>query len=69
MPCCTQRCSLRTDEQAPNEAIACMEGSEFVRRALGDHIFAKFIENKRIEWDAYRSQVHDYEIQRYLPVL
>jgi len=52
-----------------NEAIACMEGSDLVRRALGDHIFAKFIENKRIEWDAYRSQVHDYEIQRYLPIL
>ena len=52
-----------------NEAIACMAGSEVVRRALGDHIFGKFIENKRIEWDAYRSQVHQYEIDRYLPVL
>ncbi len=52
-----------------NEAIACMESSELVRRALGDHIFAKFVENKRIEWDAYRSRVHQYEIDRYLPVL
>ena len=52
-----------------NEAIACMERSDLVRRALGEHIFAKFIENKRIEWDAYRSQVHQYEIDRYLPVL
>ncbi|MGB2982659.1 MAG: type I glutamate--ammonia ligase [Candidatus Bipolaricaulia bacterium] len=52
-----------------NEAIACMRGSELVRRALGDHIFDKFIENKQIEWDAYRSQVHQYEIDRYLPIL
>jgi len=52
-----------------NEAIACMETSELVRRALGDHIFAKFVENKRIEWDAYRSQVHQYELDRYLPIL
>jgi glutamine synthetase len=52
-----------------NEAMACMEGSDLVRRALGDHIYEKFIENKRIEWDAYRSQVHQYEIDRYLPVL
>jgi glutamine synthetase len=52
-----------------NEAIAAMESSELVRSALGDHIFAKFIENKRIEWDAYRSQVHHYEVERYLPVL
>jgi glutamine synthetase len=40
-----------------------------VRRALGDHIFAKFIENRKIEWDMYRSQVHAYEIDRYLPML
>ena len=52
-----------------NEAIACMRESELVRTALGDHIFEKFIENKEIEWDAYRSQVHDYEIKRYLPIL
>ncbi len=52
-----------------NEAIACMEPSTLVRRALGDHIFAKFIENKKIEWDLYRSQVHAYEIDRYLPML
>ncbi len=52
-----------------NEAIACMRGSDLVRRALGDHIFDKFIENKQIEWDAYRSQVHQYEIDRYLPIL
>ena len=52
-----------------NEAIACMEDSVVVRRALGDHIFEKFIQNKQIEWDAYRSQVHQYELDRYLAVL
>jgi len=52
-----------------NEAIAEMEKSELVRRALGDHIFEKFIENKRIEWDLYRARVHRYELDRYLSVL
>ncbi len=52
-----------------NEAIAAMEGSSLVRSALGDHIFEKFIANKKIEWDAYRSQVHQYELERYLAVL
>ena len=52
-----------------NEAITAMEGSKLVRNALGDHIFDKFIENKRIEWDSYRSHVHEYELKRYLPVL
>jgi glutamine synthetase len=64
--------AARSIESLPgslNEAIAAMEKSELVRAALGDHIFEKFIENKRIEWDAYRSQVHRYEVERYLPVL
>jgi glutamine synthetase len=52
-----------------SEAIACMETSDLVRAALGDHIFDKFIENKKIEWDAYRTRVHGYEIERYLPIL
>ncbi len=52
-----------------NMAIAHMEGSDLVRRALGDHIFGKFIENKRIEWDNYRAQVHRYELERYLTML
>lgn len=52
-----------------SEAIVAMERSELVRHALGDHIFEKFVENKRIEWDSYRSHVHEYELKRYLPVL
>jgi glutamine synthetase len=52
-----------------NEAISEMEGSELVKKALGNHIFGKFIENKKIEWDLYRAQVHRYELERYLPVL
>ena len=52
-----------------NEAIMAMESSDLVRRALGDHIFEKFIENKRIEWDRYRAQVHAYEIDRYMAML
>jgi glutamine synthetase len=40
-----------------------------VRKVLGDHIFNKFIENKKIEWDAYRTHVSQYELDRYLPRL
>ncbi len=52
-----------------NEAIKECEQSDLVRKTLGDHIFSKFIENKRIEWDNYRTQVNVYEIQRYLPMI
>lgn len=51
------------------EAIQLAEGSELVRKALGDHVFCSFIENKKIEWDNYRTQVTDYELSRYLPLL
>lgn len=52
-----------------NEAIKECEQSDLVRRTLGDHIFNKFIENKKIEWDNYRTQVNVYEIKRYLPMI
>jgi len=51
------------------EAIEITEKSELVRKALGDHVFTNFIENKKIEWDNYRKQVTTYELETYLPVL
>jgi glutamine synthetase len=51
------------------EAIHLAESSDLVRRALGDHLFTAFIRNKKIEWDQYRTQVTEYEIEKYLPVL
>jgi len=50
-------------------AIHYTEKSELVREALGDHIFKKFIANKKIEFDQYRTQVSNYELTKYLPVL
>ena len=51
------------------EAIQLMEKSKLVRKALGDHAFNAFLENKKHEWDKFRTQVTDYEIQEYLPIL
>ncbi|MFC1948758.1 glutamine synthetase family protein [Chloroflexota bacterium] len=51
------------------EAIKLTEDSEVVQKALGDHVFNAFIRNKKIEWDQYRTQVTEYEINKYLPVL
>lgn len=51
------------------EAVKYMESSKLVKETLGDHVFEKFIENKKIEWDRYRTYVTDYEINNYLPIL
>jgi len=51
------------------EAIQLAEKSEVVREALGDHVFEHFINNKKIEWDKYRTQITQFELDNYLPVL
>jgi glutamine synthetase len=51
------------------EAIGEVEKSELVRETLGDHIFDKFVENKKIEWDSYRTHVSQFEIEKYLPIM
>ncbi|GAH39905.1 unnamed protein product, partial [marine sediment metagenome] len=52
-----------------SEAISLTENSQLVRKALGDHVFDSFIKNKKIEWDQYRTQVTEYELKKYLPML
>lgn len=64
-----QRRGIGTLPASLAEAIALAENSQFLREALGDHVFDSFIQNKKIEWDLYRVQVTDYEIKRYLPIL
>ncbi|MBN1930452.1 MAG: glutamine synthetase [Desulfobacterales bacterium] len=51
------------------DAIPIMETSDLVREALGDHIFEKFLMNKKIEWDNYRMHVSNFELEKYLPIL
>ena len=51
------------------EALRITEDSELVRNALGDSVFNSFVENKKIDWERYRSQVTDYELSQYLPTL
>ncbi len=50
-------------------AIETAEKSEFLRRALGDHVHESLITNKRIEWDRYRRHITDFELREYLPIL
>ena len=51
------------------EAIELAESSDLLRLALGEHVFEKLIENKKIEWQRYRAQVTEYELEQYLAIL
>ena len=51
------------------EAITELSKSEMVRKALGPHIFDRYVELKRKEWDEYRVQLSQWEMDKYLAVL
>jgi glutamine synthetase len=51
------------------EAIEVAGKSKLVKDTLGDHVFEKLIENKKIEWDKFRTHVSNYEVENYLPIL
>ncbi len=52
-----------------NEAISAFERSDLMRRTLGDHIVDSLVKNKRHEWAEYRTQVSQFELDRYLGTL
>ena len=51
------------------EAIDELSQSELAKKALGPHIFDRYIELKRKEWDEYRVQLTEWEMKKYLAVL
>ncbi|HZG36624.1 MAG TPA: glutamine synthetase family protein [Gaiellaceae bacterium] len=51
------------------EAIDEFSQSELMRKAFGDHIFDSYVKLKRKEWDEYRIQLTQWELDRYLAVL
>ncbi len=55
--------------QSLAEAVDLMEDSTLMKETLGGHLVEWFLRNKRAEWDAYRTQVTPFELERYLPLL
>jgi len=51
------------------EATRITEKSKLVKDCLGDKVFEYFIRNKKAEWDEYKAQVTQYEVNKYLPLL
>ncbi|HBI03882.1 MAG TPA: type I glutamate--ammonia ligase, partial [Paenibacillaceae bacterium] len=48
------------------EAIINLKNDEVVSAALGEHILDRFVEAKEIEWDMFRTTVHQWEREQYL---
>ncbi|WP_292461996.1 glutamine synthetase family protein [Methanolobus sp.] len=49
-----------------NESADYLEKDAFLREKLGAHVHGNILRLARAEWDAYRIQVHEWEIERYL---
>lgn len=64
-----ERAKIKSLPEDLLEAIKVTEQSELVKKALGEQLFHYFIRNKRLEWDEYKAQVTQYEINKYLPIL
>ncbi|RCK75914.1 MAG: Glutamine synthetase type I [Ignavibacteriae bacterium] len=50
------------------EAIKEMEKSDIVKQTLGEHTYTKFLEAKMKEWDEFRLQVTQWELDKYLEI-
>ncbi len=61
-----RRLKIETLPADLNEAVKNLEKSKVMRDTLGEHIFHHFLEAKKMEWSAYISQVHQWELDRYL---
>ena len=48
------------------EALNELEKDEVIKEALGDHVYTKFLEAKRAEWDEYKIYVTQWELDQYL---
>ena len=60
---------IETLPDSLGQAVLIAENSEIVKKTLGDHIFPRFIELKKKEWDDYKIQVPQHELDKYLPIL
>jgi glutamine synthetase len=48
------------------EALDELQADPVISEALGDHVLSHFVEAKKSEWDEYRTQVSEWELERYL---
>jgi glutamine synthetase len=51
------------------EALAELQNDALLQEALGEHIATWFLRAKQAEWDEYRIQVSQWELDRYLETL
>ncbi|MCZ2260861.1 type I glutamate--ammonia ligase [Sporosarcina sp. G11-34] len=49
-----------------DQALELLKTNKVVRHALSSHLFDHFIKAKKIEWDTYKAQVHQWERDQFM---
>ena len=49
-----------------HNALKALKTDKVVQDAMGPHLYQNFLEAKRLEWDAYRQEVSQWERDQYL---
>ena len=57
---------ITTLPKSLTDAVKELEKSKLMKKVLGEHTFNSFVENKKLEYDTYRKEVHQWEIENYL---
>ena len=48
------------------EALDCLEADKVIREALGEHVYENIMRLGLLEWEAYNTFVHPWEVERYI---
>jgi glutamine synthetase len=51
------------------EALDCLAADPVIRSVLGEHAYQHYVKAKLIEWEVFRTQVHQWEKEQYLGTL
>jgi glutamine synthetase len=62
----TKRSTLQILPESLNLALDELEKDDVIRRALGPHLVDRLVDAKRQEWDEYRMEVTNWELEKYL---
>lgn len=57
---------IETLPSSLEEAMNEFEADPFIKEALGEHVYEKYLAGKREEWDEYRTNVSQWEVNKYL---
>lgn len=48
------------------EAVEAFKADPFMKEIMGEHAYTKYVESKILEWNEYKAQVSEWEVEKYL---